>query len=428
MFQRIKSSSGFNIYFHPTTKFKTTTIRIFFKGSLASDVEEQALLPFILKRGSEGFPTLKKISRYLETLYGSGFSMDISKLAENQIFVASMDIINARFVKNQPELLFDAIALMNDVLTNPLLENGVFLKDRFEQEKLNLTRYIKSVIDDKAAYAHIRLIREIYKNEPFGNYEWGDIDKLSKIEHSGAYHTYRKILKQVPVDVYIVGQLTDKEIEALPSTLLPLTDREIINPKPSGKNQLYGDTDVIIEEQPIEQSKLEIGYKVDIDCSDDDYYALSLYGAILGGGAFSKLFKKVREKESLAYYIFSSFDKLKGFLRVAAGIDTGNFDKVLVLVQECMDEIAQGRISDEEFTSATNSFLSSLRSIPDSPGNLIEFDIISRVSGRNKTIEELKNYVRNMTKDRVSSVAKYIHPSKTFLLKGTGISNDTIPN
>ena len=43
----------------------------------------------------------------------------------------------------------------------------------------------------------------------------------------------------------------------------------------------------------------------------------------------AKLFKTVREKSGMAYYVHSSFEKLKGFLYVAAGIDTGNFETSL---------------------------------------------------------------------------------------------------
>ena len=40
-------------------------------------------------------------------------------------------------------------------------------------------------------------------------------------------------------------------------------------------------------------------------------YIASLYNAILGGGANSKLFQNVREKESLAYTAGSSYVRTK---------------------------------------------------------------------------------------------------------------------
>ncbi|MFH1998254.1 MAG: pitrilysin family protein [Planctomycetota bacterium] len=421
MFQRIGDNSKFNLFYHSTNKFKTTTMRLFFKGSLSDHVEEQALLPSLLKRGSVRFPSLKDISRYLEALYGSGLSLDIAKMGEMQVFAVTMDMVNPRFIHGQPEILINGVKMMNDLLLNPLLEKGCFPKIRFEQERDHLQRYVKSVIDDKAVYTHIRLIKEMFKDEPYGNYEWGNLDKIPGLKSEDVYTFYKRLLATAPVDVYIVGHLTAEEERALPCILLPFEERfETIDP-PETMKKTVKQENTIEEEQPVEQSKVEMGFRVNVKPDEDDFYALVLFNSILGGGAFSKLFKKVREEESMAYYIHSAYEKLKGFLYVSAGINTGNFAKVTDLVRKCMEEIKNGKISDEEFHNAKKSILNSLRSIADNPGQIIDFDFIAKSAGQKTDIQHISAIIDGMTKKQVAGVSDLIVPGTTFFLKGTGI-------
>jgi predicted Zn-dependent peptidase len=422
-FQRIDNTSSYNLFYSPTKKFKTTTIRAFFKGSLSGDVEEQAILPFLLKRGSARFPTLKDISRRLEELYGSTLSLDITKMGEMQVFVASMDLVNPRYLKDETNLLPQALDLFNDVLMHPFLEDGAFPGDRFEQEKKNLDRYIRSVIDDKAAYTHLRLIKEMFRGEAYSHYEWGDLKKVGELDRHRILDLHRSLLETAPVDIYVVGNLTEKQEQHLDG-LIPMKKRHDVTAPRIADRKVFADDEVICEEQPLEQSKLEMGFRVDVDCGKDNFYALVLYNAVLGGGSFSKLFKQVREKASLCYYVSSAFDKLKGFLYIAAGINTEVFDQARDLIRACMKEIADGQISDKELENAKKSILNGLRSIADSPHQMIDFNHIARTAGIESNIERIAEIIQGITKEQVSDVSRLIYPGKTFFLKGMGSNHD----
>ena len=61
----------------------------------------------------------------------------------------------------------------------------------------------------------------------------------------------------------------------------------------------------VIENQAISQSQLALGYKIDKTSDFERRYVLNVLTYILGGGSDSKLFKEVREKNSLCYSITS---------------------------------------------------------------------------------------------------------------------------
>ena len=67
----------------------------------------------------------------------------------------------------------------------------------------------------------------------------------------------------------------------------------------------------------IAQGKLVMGYRCNVDYLDKQkYYSLLLGSKILGGGADSKLFINVREKESLCYTIYSTIQKNKSTMLI----------------------------------------------------------------------------------------------------------------
>jgi predicted Zn-dependent peptidase len=360
------------------------------------------------------------ISRHLEQLYGASLYMDIMKMGEMQIFVVSLDVVNPCFVKEDSGLFYSGIELLNDILMHPVLEEGVFPEEHFHQERVNLERYVRSAIDDKIAYTHMRLIQEMFRDEPFGRYEWGDLKKIPHMDPRKVYLCYKNLLKAAPIDVYVVGRLSEEEEKKLPFLILPI-DREHTDAFPPGEDRPFdGREELIVEEQPLEQSKLELGFKVDVHCEEEDYYAIALYNSILGGGSFSKLFKGVREEANLAYYIHSTYDKIKGVLYVAAGIDYDKSEKVKDMVRICMEEIQEGKISNEEFTNAKKSLITGLRSVADNPSQTIDFNLSCRTTNRSTEVQHIVDIIEGLEKERVSKVSRFIFPGKTFILKGTG--------
>jgi predicted Zn-dependent peptidase len=90
------------------------------------------------------------------------------------------------------------------------------------------------------------------------------------------------------------------------------------------------------EERDLEQAHLLLGLPA-FSYADEDFYALQVLSAMLGGGMSSRLFQEVRENRGLAYSIFSfaSCYRDTGFLGIYAG--TGEQD-VADLVPVMCDE------------------------------------------------------------------------------------------
>ncbi len=418
-FEKLETGDEFDIYYLHSRKFKTVTIKTFILGGLDRDVEEEAILPFILKRGSEKYPSLAEISRELESLFGTKLSLDTLKLGERQIFVTVLDMVNDRLLPGGEGLFGDGVGLLNDVLTNPRTENGSFPEDLFASEKRNLGRFIKSQINDKGVYANIRLIEEMFRGQPFGKFQWGDAEKVALLDSARTCEFFKEFMATAPAVIYVVGDVDRNDARDLAATIFDGVARRVTRNEPAEGTRVRGKGEVIEEEQPLEQSKLVMGFDVNRECGDDLYYALFYYNSILGGGSFSKLFKNVREKESLAYYAHSVYDKVRGFLRVGAGIHRDNFDRVIEIVKEQMDDIAEGAVTEEEFSNARKALLSGLRGVQDSPGQLVDYHLVTSLTGRETHLDWIMEKLEKVELEHVVAAARLVSPGKTFFLKGT---------
>lgn len=421
VFQRHPLPDGIDLLVWRTPKFKTLTLRLSLHESLDERVSHRALLAGILKRGCRSHPDMKSLSRYLEQLYGASLSLDVSRLGERHHTHLRLRTINSRYLDGAPSALEDGLGLIGEILTEPVTEDRGFPEEAFEQERTNLVRAIQGLIDDKISYAYQRLLEEMFRGEPYARFEWGDEASASKLDRREvlAYHLER--CRSAPMECYLVGDVLDEEIEMVKRALGGMIDRAPTEPVVNEVFRESSGTREVVDEYPVSQSKLLIGYRVDTRGLDDaDYYALGVYNAILGsGGSLAKLFKEVREERGLAYYAHSSLDRLKGFLVLSAGVNADKATEAAEVMRAQVAAMAAGEFTDEEMEVARSAILNSLTSIHDSPGHAIDFASTSRIVGRPADAEWVAQAVRSVSRDEIVRVADLPVEDTTYLLKGT---------
>ena len=410
---------GINVYHIPTKKFKTHAVSICIHRQLnKEDVTKNALLPFVLKRGCTQYPTSMDISKKLEELYGSIFDFDISKSGEDQIISFNFEVIDKKYIKDSGNLLFDILELANSIIFDPVTENDAFKKEYVEQEKNNLKEQIESLINNKMNYAVERCYEEMCKDENFGMHELGKIEDLKSIDEKNLYDYYKEFISNSHIDIFIVGDINEEEIMSFSQKIF-----EHANPR----NATYPVTKLITEVKDIKtveqefdvtQGKITLGFRTGVKPTDEKYFALLMYNGILGGGPHSKLFNNVREKLSLAYYVFSRLEKNKGIMIVSSGIEFKNYQKTLDEIIKQHNEIKAGNITDYEFDSTVKSIINKLKSIEDSAFGLADYYLGQLISGTDYSLEETADNIKAVSKKDIIGVAQGIKLDTIYFLKG----------
>lgn len=415
-FKRKILKNGVNIYVHSTPKFKTATFCLFIHQNLARETATKtALLPFVLKRGSKSFPTSRKLNLFLEDLYGTNMGGDVLKRGETQIMQFFMETINNNYVYDE-NILIKGLTAFRDMILNPIVEDEGFKKDYVNQEKEILKRNIESLYNDKFNYAIERCFQEMCKDEAFSIYRYGNVEDLDSIDNKILYNYYRECLSHCPIDFFVLGDVDEKEITKIIDDVFSFERKEIKPVKTDFVSRFIQEPNYAEEKQDVNQGKLTLGFRTNTKYSDKDYYSLMVYNGILGGGTHSKLFQNVREKASLAYYAFSRLEKNKGLMLISCGIEFDDKEKALDIINQQLDDLHKGKISDYEFDSTIKSLVNSFKEAADNPSMIISLYLDGILNGIQRTTEDIIDNLYKVTKADVINVAEKICLDTVFFL------------
>ncbi|RXY99214.1 EF-P 5-aminopentanol modification-associated protein YfmF [Fictibacillus sp. S7] len=413
---------GMTLHTIETTKYKTTSLILQIKSPITEEeVTKRALLPYVLQSGTESYPSSKELRGALDGLYGATLGVDLSKKGEYQIITLRMDVANEKFLSDNTPLLDRAFELLSQVLLKPAKQGEGFLPRIVQKEKRSLKQQIESIYDDKMRYANKRLIEEMFDEEPYRFNVYGNEQEVDSITPETLYDYYIKVMKEDEIHLYAVGDVSRNALQELAKKhfVFPQDRMEPKRTSPTGK-QRVDEVKEVFEEQEVQQGKLHMGYRTYITYSDPEYLALQVFNGVFGGFSHSKLFMNVREKESLAYYAASRFESHKGIIFVMSGIETKNYEKTVKIINEQLEEIRNGNITDGELEQTKAMIRNQILETVDDSTGLVEVLYHEVVSRHKRTIEEWLEGIQNVTKEQVRDVSQKIQLDTIYFLKGRG--------
>jgi predicted Zn-dependent peptidase len=172
------------------------------------------------------------------------------------------------------------------------------------------------------------------------------------------------------------------------------------------------------ERQPVAQGKLAIGYRTRGTAFSPEAYALRAMTGVLGAFSHSKLFRNVRERASLAYYVYARLDGLKGAVYVHAGIDPQNYARARAIVEAQVADLAAGEISDEEWQSTLLMLESQLRALTDHPRRMVDRHLERSLAGGYVPVADERERLLSLSRHEVAEAAAGLSPDVVFFLHG----------
>ena len=418
--KKINIKKGIDLHLIETNKFKTNLLAVFLTTPLQNEtVTKNALIPAVLRRGSQNMKTQDEISIALEEMYGASFDCGIDKIGDDQILKFYLETINNEFLPEQEDNLKKAIDILLEVVFSPLLENNHFNNEYVEGEKNNLKQVIEGRKDSKASYALERCVEEMYKNNPYSLYKYGNTEDLKNINADNLYEQYKALINNCKIDIFISGDIKEnvKEDVFNNENIEKLNAREakyIINNKENRKKEEKQEQEVS-DSMDVNQGKLIIGLDV-LQENDNDKYTALVYNAILGGTPTSKMFQNVREKNSLAYTASSSFIRQKANIFIKCGIDIPNYKKALEIIKEQLEDMKKGEFTDANIDEAKNNIISTIKFIPDEQDTELMYYFSQELSGYEMSYENYINKVNEIKKEDIIELAKRIQINTIYFL------------
>ena len=411
-----------NIYKINSEKFKSIYFSINFTMPVNKrQISENALLSAVLGKSNKKFKTQKEIQMYLYSLYGANFDIGIEKFGDLYNIEFRGECINKKYLPNNTDVVNEVLEFLYDAIYNPNVLNGAFDEEVVEREKDFILNKIREVKDDKLRYGIRKMEELMCKDEPFSTYVYGDEDDIYKITSSDLYKRYNEVISNSCITFIISGNLLGYEdIEEKVNNIFNNKLVSKLNYKELIYNQKLNHIQEVVEEsQQTTQSVLSYGLRIN-NPNSNDFYKLSVYNALLGGTPSSKLFQNFREKESLAYTVRSRYYRFKDIIIIYAGIQKENYEKAKLVLENEINKIKDGEISDEEFEASKKSIISDLKEWNDSKIALSKMFISNLFSLKNDslTLEQIVDKFEKVTKQDIIDIASKITIEKIYFLGG----------
>lgn len=417
LFETIQLAQGVQLHVRPTTQFKTVNFSIKWRTALTDEVAaERTVLTNVLQHSNAKYKTTAAFRSYLDDLYGTVLYFDTAKRGNEHTVLLNIETVNDQYLNNA-NVLAEVLSTLHTAVLEPNVdEQGQFHEDIVKREREMVVQRIQSIFDDKTRYAQTKLTKNMRPNHPASISANGSLDAVKAVTAQSLMHTYHNMLANDRIDIYVVG---DVDCEAMTQQLkqaLPLENRQVTPVvTPAAQPQAF---DYVREQQEMKQGKLHIGYSTPVVFGDDDFAKMQVFNGIFGGYPHAKLFMNVREKESLAYYASSSYSGHYGLVFVLAGIEAANETKAYTLIQEQLQAMQQGEITDLELAQTKAMLINQLKEALDSARGQIEIYDQYKDLPEAFTIDTWSARWAQVTTEDVQRMAQQVTLEAVYFLSG----------
>ena len=406
--------NNYNIYLIKTSKFKTINIStVIINDYTKEEITKNKLISeFLINSNNDAKNEVLMSKKYMDLYEPSLFINDY--YSDKHDMICSTTFLNEKYTEKGMNK--KTIDFYYNIIFNPNLDNDMFESNNFNINKNKLLSWYKMDEEDSSSMAYFSSLSNISDDIPIKIDTRGSLEDLLKIDREKLKKYYFNKLNNSMFNVFVVGDYDDELIDSIKSNL----DNKVNDIK-YDLNNIFDVTNVkevntVIEEKNFNQSIIYLIYKIIGMTKRERYYVLPVLNNILGGSS-AKLFNNVREKNSLAYYAYSSISMSNNILYMYAGISKENYDKCSSLMKEQLKEIVDGNITDQELNNSKNSLNSGILSQYDNIG-YINNNLKSVVLFNMPSMEELEEGYKTVTKEEIINLSKKIELDVEYLLKG----------
>ncbi|MER2189690.1 MAG: pitrilysin family protein [Solibacillus sp.] len=417
MFLTTQLADGVSLHIRQTTQFKTVNFSVKWRAPLTEETAAaRTVLSNVLQHSNERFPTSAAYRSYLDDLFGTVLYFDTTKRGAEHTLLLNVETVNDHYLANS-NVLNEVLSLLHTAIFKPNVEGGAFKENIVAREKDMVIQRIQSVFDDKSRLAQQRLLKILRPNHPASISANGTTSAVEAITASSLVKTYEDMLKNDTIDIYVVGDVDVEEMTAKLKEALPFADRQKLAKQPLIESVKPADR-YTKETQDMKQGKLHIGYSTPVYFGDADFPNMQIFNGIFGGYAHSKLFMNVRERESLAYYASSSYASHYGLVFVTSGIEPTNEEKAREVIEEQLEAMRGGDISDLELAQTKAMLINQLKEALDSARGQIEIYDQYKELEEQFNLETWTERWQQVTKEDVQCMAQQVEHEATYFLCG----------
>lgn len=412
-----KEIGAYNLHIIKTNLYKTITVKIFFREkALKENITKRNFLSRIMMLGSNDYKTKVELTKAEQDLYAANISGTNRRIGNYLDTGISLKVLHDKYTE---EGNFEkSLDLLDSLIFNPKVTNKAFDEIDFNTVYEEYKADLNSLVENKMTYALIKGLEATDSKSVISYRGIGYIEDLEKITKENLYDYYLEMIKHNFVDIFVLGDVDEEYITNVIREKFKINTFKKQPIKALVDDMKASRTKVVKEKTSAEQDNLIITLSLNNLTDYERNYPLSLYNAILGGGSESLLFSEVREKNSLAYYVSSTPNKLDNLIIIRGGITKDKSIDAVNIVKKILKDLEAGKIDDDRIEKAKEYYTSAIDDIIESPFQIIESYYMIELLGVDD-IETKRKKMLKVTKDEIIAVAKKVKINTVYILEGS---------
>lgn len=295
-------------------------------------------------------------------------------------------------------------------LTSDTLLHSLFAPKEIKTEKGPVLEEIKMYED-----APMRDISSVFEQLLFdghglGHDQLGTAENVKNFSRKDLISFYRKHYRADNLVLAISGNFDENKIDKEIKKFFSAFDGKKSKTEQTSFSSRQEKPEVLLRYKKTDQTNFSLGFRA-FATGHKDEYILDVLNIILGGNDSSRLFEAVREKEGLAYYIYSYCCDYRdaGYITVQSGVGNDQCEKSIALILEEIRKIREQGISEDELQRA-KSFVEGKMAISlESSSAVADFIATQEIStGKILTPKEKFDKINAVTREDVGRVAREI--------------------
>ena len=323
---------------------------------------------------------------------------------------------NTKVLDEHLPLAFDVLA---DMVLNPL-----FRDEDIEKEKGVILEELKMEVDNPEYLLHEVFSSNFWKDHPLGKPILGTKETVRKFDRRLVQDYYRRYYSPSNILITAAGNLNHERLVDLAREHFESLSAK---PQPSpGDTPVPHARLVFRNKTSLEQTHLYMGVPA-YPFPHELRFACYALNTVLGGGMSSRLFQNIREKQGLAYAVYSELGMYRdtGCMAVYAGTSVESTRQVIDCIVKEFRELKESPVTEEELRRAKDhlkgSFMLGLESTSSRMGNLARQELYFK---RFFTLDEMLQSIEDVTAEQIQHIAQEFFNPKNITLAVLGNLGD----
>jgi predicted Zn-dependent peptidase len=399
--------NGLTIIEVPSQDVDSVVVDFFVKtGSRSETPKENGISHFLehfLFKGTKKFPSAMTISELVDSIGGE---MNANTGKEHTQY----------FIKSASKYLPEIFEVLTDMVQNPLLD-----KDELEREKGVIVEEINMYKDMPMAEVDNLLESAMWPGEALGRDIIGTKELVTGFTKEMFLDYIHRHYQTPNMILGVSGKYNHDLLAALihqfwlkvPKLNYHKWEKVTFRQKSPAFSLQYKDT---------QQAHLAFGFR-SYKYGDSRNAALSVLGAILGGGMSSRLFFEVRERRGLAYYVRAGNSSYQdtGAFGVNSGVQVDKISDAIKVILEQLKKISESPVDVKELHKAKEYIKGkTIIALEDSQVRLDWFLERAAFFPSLETPEEVFKKIDAVTVQEIQQAAKAVFQEKNMTLAVVG--------